>query len=75
VVLEVAEDIICATITLIASITSRASSLEQLLPAYFRSLALFPKGPWIDDVYWTLTIEVGFYSLVFGLLCAGDRSY
>jgi peptidoglycan/LPS O-acetylase OafA/YrhL len=43
----------------------------ELLPSYLRSLALIPKGPWIDDVYWTLAVEIGFYSLIFGLLCAG----
>jgi exopolysaccharide production protein ExoZ len=32
---------------------------------------LIPKGPWIGDVYWTLAVEIGFYSLIFLLLCAG----
>ncbi len=28
-----------------------------------------PFGPWIDSVYWTLGVEVAFYSVVFLLLC------
>ncbi|SHG99532.1 acyltransferase family protein [Bradyrhizobium erythrophlei] len=56
----------CATLTLIV----RSFSETDLLPAYLRSIMLIPKGPWIDDVYWTLAVEVGFYCLVFLLLLA-----
>jgi peptidoglycan/LPS O-acetylase OafA/YrhL len=31
-------------------------------------MTLLPKGPWISTVYWTLSVEVCFYSLVFLLL-------
>ncbi len=33
--------------------------------ALLRTLVLFPKGPWIDGVIWTLTIEAIFYGLIF----------
>lgn len=61
----------CATITLIVTVAISDESFVGLLPSYLRSLALIPKGPWIDDVYWTLAVEIGFYSLILGLLYAG----
>jgi exopolysaccharide production protein ExoZ len=53
----------CATVTLMvvgANLTN--------MPSYFRSLVLLPKGPWIDDVYWTLSVEVSFYAVITLLL-------
>jgi exopolysaccharide production protein ExoZ len=61
----------CATLTLIVTAAISDRPLLELLPSYLRSLALIPKGPWIDDVYWTLAVEIGFYTVIFGLLCAG----
>jgi peptidoglycan/LPS O-acetylase OafA/YrhL len=57
---------ICATVTLLALLT--AAPLSELLPDYLRALTLWPTGPWIDPVYWTLTVEVSFYLVVFALL-------
>lgn len=57
---------ICATVTLIASLIS--ASPAELLPDYLRGLTLWPTGPWIDPVYWTLTVEISFYLMVFALL-------
>ncbi len=31
---------------------------------YLRALFIIPYGPWLDGVYWTLTVEVVFYGLV-----------
>lgn len=28
-----------------------------------------PFGPWVDWAYWTLGIEIAFYTVIFGLLC------
>lgn len=39
------------------------------IKAYLHSVLFVPVGPWIDGVYWTLRIEIAFYSLVFLLLC------
>src|SRR5579872_7463820 len=52
----------CATLTFIVK------GGDELVP-YLHSMALLPKGPWIDDVYWTLSVEIAFYALVFLLLC------
>lgn len=46
----------------------------DLLPAgeaikrWVFAIFLFPKGPWIDGVVWTLTIEIIFYALIFFIL-------
>src|ERR1700732_970273 len=61
----------CAILTLFVRSAISGEPLAEVLPSYLRSLALVPKGPWIDDVYWTLAIEIGFYALIFALLCAG----
>ena len=37
----------------------------------WRSWVLWPFGPWVDGVYWTLTIEVVFYAGVALLLATG----
>lgn len=63
------------SIWLCGSITALALWLHggppHLASLYVRTLALWPFGPWVDDVYWTLPIEVAFYALIFGLLALG----
>ena len=67
---------ICSTITLLVVLGTHSLGLELvgtpigtgLARKYFDSLILFPLGPWIDGVYWTLAVEVVFYALVFVLL-------
>jgi peptidoglycan/LPS O-acetylase OafA/YrhL len=39
---------------------------------YLRTLVLFPKGPWIDGVIWTLVAEAVFYFLIW-LVLALDK--
>lgn len=60
--------IICATITL-------ALWPKPEWPGrYVRSITLWPIGPWVSDVYWTLAVEVGFYALVaLALAIRGQR--
>lgn len=38
---------------------------------YAKSVTLFPKGPWLDGVVWTLTVEAVFYVLIGLLLWSG----
>lgn len=67
---------ICATITLLVVAGTHSLGLKlagtpigtDLARKYLDSLALFPFGPWIDGVYWTLAVESIFYALVFVLL-------
>lgn len=58
---------ICAPITLVLYWLILPSSLVELLPAFFRTVAFIPVDL-IDGVYWTLGIEVSFYVLVFLIL-------
>ncbi len=58
---------VCATITLAIRLAS-SESLPDLDGSYLRSITLWPKGPWIDGVYWSLAVEVMFYTTVFALL-------
>jgi len=58
---------ICATITLVIRMMS-GESFGDLDTAWLRSVSLWPKGDWIDGVYWSLAIEIAFYGLVFLLL-------
>ncbi|HYD34282.1 MAG TPA: acyltransferase [Methylophilaceae bacterium] len=60
--------IICATISLAAAILVSYTSYSELIIAYIKSVTLWPQGPWIDDSYWTLAIELFFYALVFMLI-------
>jgi peptidoglycan/LPS O-acetylase OafA/YrhL len=36
----------------------------QDISKYVRALFIIPYGPWIDGVYWTLTVELAFYGWV-----------
>lgn len=58
---------VCATITLLVRMMS-GESFGDLDGHWYRSLLLWPKGDWIDGVYWSLAIEIVFYGLVFLLL-------
>lgn len=57
---------ICASLTLAALLLAGASG--QLFGEWLGSMALWPTGPWIDGVYWTLGVEIAFYALVAALL-------
>ena len=62
---------ICATITFAVRDAGGVDTLAGLIGPYLSSLSLFPAGPWIDGVYWSLAVEITFYALVFGLLRFG----
>jgi peptidoglycan/LPS O-acetylase OafA/YrhL len=60
--------LICATLTAVILRYGESSSPRDLLLAWSRSVLFSPKGPWIDNSYWTLSIEVAFYAVIFLLL-------
>ncbi|WP_083764400.1 MULTISPECIES: acyltransferase family protein [Chelativorans] len=64
--------VICATITLAVALAIGWREPADLLDRYLRSASLWPYGPWIDGVYWTLGVEIAFYTLVFMLLAIGQ---
>lgn len=39
---------------------------------FLKSIILYPKGPWIEDVLWTLIVEIAFYAVIL-LLIYGNR--
>jgi peptidoglycan/LPS O-acetylase OafA/YrhL len=57
-----------------ASLSAIALLSLDILPAwsvamrFLRSVLFVPYGPWLDGVYWTLGIEVAFYTTIFVLL-------
>jgi peptidoglycan/LPS O-acetylase OafA/YrhL len=60
-----------ATLSLIVTFLHSSVPASELLVMYVRSVALFPQGPWIDGVYWTLTIEAVFYAATLLLIATG----
>jgi peptidoglycan/LPS O-acetylase OafA/YrhL len=44
-------------------------SMTKVAHAYLKSLIIWPLGPWVASAFWTLTIEILFYALIFLALC------
>jgi peptidoglycan/LPS O-acetylase OafA/YrhL len=63
---------ICASCTLAVLLLLAADPIAILLAPYVKSMLLFPKGPWIDGVYWTLSVEISFYAIIFVVLFLGQ---
>jgi peptidoglycan/LPS O-acetylase OafA/YrhL len=61
---------ICATITLGVVIAFHMPLFGPVPSTYVKTLILYPNGPWISNVYWSLVVEVSFYSLIFFLLAS-----
>ena len=61
---------ICATITALAWLSIGLTT--GLGRRYLHSISLWIFGPWVDGVYWSLAVEIEFYSLIFLLLVVGQ---
>lgn len=61
---------ICSTITALDLMLTRTTPefTSNLPNAGLRSVTLYPLGPWVDGVYWTLAIELVFYLVIAALL-------
>jgi peptidoglycan/LPS O-acetylase OafA/YrhL len=57
-----------STLTLIIVLAAHLTSPQAAVLAWVRTIILFPVGPWIDGVIWTLTIEAIFYFGIFLVL-------
>ena len=55
---------ICGTATAIVVGVAGVYHGGDLAMRYLATLVLWPAGPWLDGAYWTLPIEVAFYSLI-----------
>jgi peptidoglycan/LPS O-acetylase OafA/YrhL len=60
---------VCSSATALYWLAS--GGLPDLGGRFLRSVILWPIGPWIDGVYWTLPVEIVFYGAIFLVLAAG----
>lgn len=63
---------ICSTITLVILLFGSDLAPVDVLVRWLKALTFFPKPPFIDNVYWTLGLEIFFYGLIFLLLCSNQ---
>jgi exopolysaccharide production protein ExoZ len=61
---------ICGTITLGVAVYFGMKSLGPVWSSYLKTIVVYPNGPWISNVYWTLIVEIAFYALIFVILLA-----
>ncbi|WP_267414591.1 acyltransferase [Sphingomonas sp. GC_Shp_4] len=54
-------------------LTTWQGNVSGLSSRILRSMTLWPIGPWLSDVYWTLAIEIVFYLLFFLGMLLGSR--
>ncbi len=66
---------ICAPLTLLATALVGFRPAEEMWRAFRHSVAFLPWEPWIDGSYWTLGIEIAFYTAVFMLIRFGRFSH
>jgi peptidoglycan/LPS O-acetylase OafA/YrhL len=59
---------VCTTLTSATVLLFGLKDLHTAVADYARSLIFDPHGPWVSGVYWTLTLEITFYALIFLLL-------
>lgn len=67
--------LVCATLTAATSLVLGITSYRRLLREYIDSITLFPISPWVDDVYWTLGIEMSFYTIILVILIVKRLHY
>lgn len=60
-----------ATLAFLVLVLTNAREFPAAAFLLAKSFVLWPIGPWVDGVYWSLTVEVLFYSIVFMLLAGG----
>lgn len=63
--------LVCASITLAVIVATDLMPFSRALQAYWRTLVIWPFGGWLDNVYWTLSVELTFYGVVAVLLLLG----
>ncbi len=61
---------ICSSLTLLILYLTWGMS-QYIKLEYLDSLMISPAGPWVSGVYWTLGVEIIFYTLIFLVLMSG----
>lgn len=64
--------LVFATCAYLVVLTTGVLPWREATERYLRTVVLFPKGPWIDGVIWTLVAEAVFYFLIW-LVLSFDR--
>ncbi|MGY2996979.1 acyltransferase family protein [Mesorhizobium sp. URHB0026] len=62
---------ICAPITVIVALCVGTTWPHDAVLKLLRTEVFWPFSPWVDSVYWTLGVEIAFYSIVWALLATG----
>ncbi len=60
--------VICASLTALIVLLGGALGFSEVAARWLRSVLFLPFSPYIDDSYWTLSVEVAFYAVVYGTL-------
>lgn len=63
--------LVCASITLAVILATDLMPFSRAIEAYWRTLVIWPFGGWLDNVYWTLSVELTFYVVVAVFLLLG----
>lgn len=56
---------ICASISVIILATLKTYPGPELIKRFLKSATFYPWEPYVDGVYWTLSIEISFYFIVY----------
>jgi peptidoglycan/LPS O-acetylase OafA/YrhL len=59
-----------ASLAFIITLIYAALPVSEIVVLYLKSIVLWPRGSWLDGVYWTLVVEAVFYGVIFLLLFA-----
>lgn len=66
--------LLCASITAAVALWHELATPGTILVQWLKSVMFLPFAPWIDGVYWTLGIEIAFYSMVLAMIFFSKQS-
>lgn len=66
---------LCSVVSLPVAYWVEHQPAVSVAKLFAKSLILYPVGPWIQGVLWTLVVEVAFYTIVFLLIYAKRFNY
>lgn len=64
--------VVFATLSFVVVAAAGLLPFGDALIRWVKAIILFPSGPWIDGVIWTLTVELVFYIAIFSVLATGQ---
>ena len=57
--------VVCASLTALIVLMTGALGSREIATRWMRSVLFLPFSPYIDDSYWTLSVEVAFYTVLY----------